>query len=680
MKNLKQKLNAKNVRAIINRPNGITLIALVITIVVLLILASVAINITVGENGIFNRAIQAKEQFEMAAVKEKLNLAILEVQTGEAIAGDDLTLDMMLTSLQEKLPGVEITKDGETLKGTLDGYDFVIDSDFKVTIEGYNEEAGNGGSEDEEEDVPTPPQVTTYTVTVSGSNVTSSGASSVEENTSYTTTLTAAEGYKIATVEVKMGDTTLTQGSHYTYEDGCITIASVTGNVEINVTAITLLADGSWNSTKSVNSPKLMDGMRGVYWTESGEKVYVTAENQNNWYNYSNKEWANAETADGSLWVWIPRYEYKIENQTITVKFIPTTTKEVETGYTYIHPAFQDGSDSGYKNGEWDEEIDGFWVAKFAAGYAGGGNSVTTVDSGLTYSGTYNSISNYYGSITSGTTMKYPVFMGQTYAYNYINIGDSYKLAKNLTKTGNPYGLNSSNTNSHQMKNSEWGAVAYLTHSQYGLDGQNLLNINNVNLNNAVSTIYAVTGYAGEGTNTAENKFTSAPTLGESITNGTYTSYAWNTDDGKKASSTQNITGVYDLSGCVWERVSAYIENTSGASNRSAYGGSLITETEQKYKTIYPHNSSSDSDENNYDTYKNAKTTTYGDGVLETSTKGSGSNSWNGDYSYFPHSGDPFFIRGGRYDGGAGAGEFAFNGTTGSPSSYNGFRAVLVAE
>ena len=629
---------------------------------------------TLGENGIFTKVQYAKEQYEMAAVKEKLNLAMLEIQT-EEINNGELTLDTMLIKLQEKLPGITIAKDGETLKGTLDGYDFTIDENFNVTIDGYNEEAGNGGSQE--------PEITTYTVTLNGLNVTSNGANTVEENASYTATLTPASNYAITQVTVKMGGTTLTGGTHYTYENGCITIASVTGNVEINVTAITLLADGSWNSTKSVNSPKLMDGMRGVYWTESGEKVYVTAENQNNWYNYLGKEWANAETADGSLWVWIPRYEYKIENQTITVKFIPTTTIEVETGYTYIHPAFQDGSDSGYKNGEWDEEIDGFWVAKFAAGYAGGGNSVTAVDSGETYSGTYTNISNYYGSIKSGTTtMKYPVFMGQTYAYNYINIGDSYKLAKNLTKSGNPYGLNSSNTNSHQMKNSEWGAVAYLTHSQYGLDGQNLLNINNVNLNNTVSTIYAVTGYAGEGTNTAENKFTTAPTLGPSITNGTYTSYAWDTDDGQKASSTQNITGVYDLSGCVWERVSAYIENTSGASNRSAYGGSLITETELKYKTIYPHNSSSDSNENNYNAYKNAKTTTYGygDAILETSTKGSGSNSWNGDCSYFPYSGDPFFVRGGSYYEGAAAGEFAFGYTSGNPSDNAGFRAVLVAE
>ena len=35
----------------------------------------------------------------------------------------------------------------------------------------------------------------------------------------------------------------------------------------------------------------------------------------------------------------------------------------------------------------------------------------------------------------------------------------------------------------------------------------------NVNLNNTVSTIYAVTGYAGEGTNTAERKRLDYPVL-----------------------------------------------------------------------------------------------------------------------------------------------------------------------
>ena len=49
---------------------GITLIALVITIVVLIILATVAINLSLGENGIFKRAKQAKEQYSNAQSHE----------------------------------------------------------------------------------------------------------------------------------------------------------------------------------------------------------------------------------------------------------------------------------------------------------------------------------------------------------------------------------------------------------------------------------------------------------------------------------------------------------------------------------------------------------------------------------------------------------------------------------
>lgn len=54
-----------------NRQNsGITLIALVITIIVLIILAGVAIGLTIKENGIFNRAKEAKEQYKNAEIYE----------------------------------------------------------------------------------------------------------------------------------------------------------------------------------------------------------------------------------------------------------------------------------------------------------------------------------------------------------------------------------------------------------------------------------------------------------------------------------------------------------------------------------------------------------------------------------------------------------------------------------
>ena len=63
-----------------NRQSGITLIALVITIIILIILAGVAIKLSFGENGLFNRAKYAKQEYEIAQEKEKLDTKIAEVQ------------------------------------------------------------------------------------------------------------------------------------------------------------------------------------------------------------------------------------------------------------------------------------------------------------------------------------------------------------------------------------------------------------------------------------------------------------------------------------------------------------------------------------------------------------------------------------------------------------------------
>ena len=71
----KQKLKCKEQeRKTIKKNNGITLIALVITIIVLLILAGVTIATLTGENGILTRASEAKEETRGAEVEERVNL------------------------------------------------------------------------------------------------------------------------------------------------------------------------------------------------------------------------------------------------------------------------------------------------------------------------------------------------------------------------------------------------------------------------------------------------------------------------------------------------------------------------------------------------------------------------------------------------------------------------------
>jgi hypothetical protein len=258
-----------------------------------------------------------------------------------------------------------------------------------------------------------------------------------------------------------------------------------------------------------------------------------------------------------------------------------------------------------------------------------------------------------------------------------------------MDDSGNIYGF-SSNANTHLIKNSEWGAVAYLAKSQYGLGSTNIYK-NNVTLNsggtstiNPLSSAYAVTGYTAVTADSGGNIISSVTSLGDTIV-GSGTSHAWYTTDGQKGSTTGDISGVYDMSGCVWERTTGYIANGNG--NLSACGNSFATATTStKYATVYPMNSTFDNTSipinatnldiastNNYA----ADTTLYGDAVKETSTASAVAAGWYGDHSYYPGMERPFYGRGGAWGGGTVVGLFAFYRGLGYSSYTNGFRATL---
>ena len=483
-----------------------------------------------------------------------------------------------------------------------------------------------------------------------------------------------------------------------------------------------------------VNKPELMTGMRAIKFTDptnSAEGTTVdTTSNDTEWYNYENKKWANAKTEDGSMWVWIPRYAYRIhkENGVETQKFdivflvgltdnyydengkLQTAQRQTSENQTIVtngdaytvHPAFTNESSINYANGGWDKELAGIWVAKFEAGYASGNNKATVKASSVNYSqdtswvakieaGTSsdstqparNWLDGKYGSTT--TAIKYPTFQGLTYSMNYINHNDAYRISKVLTESGNIYGLNSSSTDSHLMKNSEWGAVSYLSQSKYGLDGTNIV-INSVYLNNTTKSVYAVTGCASS---TADASAVST-TIG-ALNNRTQSGvYVWTQKNGTAASSTGTIYGIYDMSGGTWERTAGLVNN--GNSNLTAYGSQVIADLNNgkstRYITVYPHDSSKDSTsitntDANLNTASQANyvknTKIYGDGIRETSTAGTGKSSWYSDYSYFAGLNTPFFVRGGNYGSTSGAGLFYFNRNNGTSNYSNGFRSVLVS-
>ena len=137
----------KKIRKGMTKANkGITLIALVITIIILIILAGVAVNLSLGENGIFNRAKTAREQYKMAEVKEKIELAIVDIQSEKISKGEQCTIDTIISELPGKVDGLTISKDGENAKGKYNDCDFTIDPNLKLTIEGYTPSTGGGTS------------------------------------------------------------------------------------------------------------------------------------------------------------------------------------------------------------------------------------------------------------------------------------------------------------------------------------------------------------------------------------------------------------------------------------------------------------------------------------------------------------------------------------------------------
>ena len=472
-----------------------------------------------------------------------------------------------------------------------------------------------------------------------------------------------------------------------------------------------------------VNKPEIMTGMTAIKFTEptgntedtKGKEEKVSDSSKNDWYNYSEKKWANAKTNDGSMWVWIPRYAYKINksNQTFDVVFLVGTTDSYydkdgklqtakrQTSETdipdatknyVVHPAFTNESSIGYANGGWRKELTGIWISKFEAGYvdkdtfnANKAKYTSSVNytqvTGYTPAEKYEDASNYLNGIygSNATKITYPTFQGGKYSMNYINHSDAFSISRALTDSNNIYKLSNKETDSHLIKNSEWGAVSYLGQSQYGLNGTNI-RINNLTLNNSEKTIYAVTGYAAKTLQDGDTKLEDARPVSS-----TEKVYKWTEKEGQTASCTGTIYGIYDMSGGAWERSAAIVNNGNDSGNLNTYGKAIMNALNNgkssEYVTVYPTGESKgqsldDASKFNYA----ANTKIYGDAIRETSTAGLGQTSWHDDYSSFVGAHGPFFVRSGFCWYTSGVGLFCFYRNDGYSAYDSGFRSVLVAQ
>ncbi len=115
-------------------PKGITLIALVITIVVLLILAGVSLNAVVGNNGIVNRAQEASKETDVAETREQILMGLVGIYAG---AGD-YTNDDVVTAVKNVVGDDKAIEVGQATVTTAKGNEVDI-SDLwvgvKVTFE-----------------------------------------------------------------------------------------------------------------------------------------------------------------------------------------------------------------------------------------------------------------------------------------------------------------------------------------------------------------------------------------------------------------------------------------------------------------------------------------------------------------------------------------------------------------
>ena len=417
--------------------------------------------------------------------------------------------------------------------------------------------------------------------------------------------------------------------------------------------SFSLSLGGSCMNNVPASKPDIKDGMIPVVISSNGITSTVS-EDDASWYNYDEQKWANMVLVSDSsrstyqntsgvvvseedilaYYVWIPRYRYKIwtttesssgNEQEIDIIF---ESKDVakstgtQVGEYITHPAFTFG----------DMEVNGIWVGKFETG----------------------------GTATA------PLIKPNISSLRSQNVSAEFTTAQIFgTST---YGM-TSNVDAHMMKNSEWGAVAYLSHSRYGVNREIYINNSseyytgrsggNVGGKTAINTVYT-----NQISTTQYNRY------GFYTWDGYLLEYNTNTKSGthdisKVASTTGNITGVYDMSGGAYEYVMGYYSpesSTWGATSSNNYAG-FSSQPNSKYYDDYTSNNLLRACNGGI---------CYGHGLSEVS-------NWYGDSASFVYGSYPWFGRGGTYDDGSRAGSFYF-GIVSVGSAYVNWaaRSVLV--
>ena len=123
----------------IKKEQGITLIALVVTLIILLILVAVSTSMLLGDNGLITKAQQASEQMQIASGKEEIDLQVLDIVTGKIQKGESCTLKHIKQELPTRLDLSVVGEKGDPLQAiyvNYKNYEYEIDDGFIVKYAG----------------------------------------------------------------------------------------------------------------------------------------------------------------------------------------------------------------------------------------------------------------------------------------------------------------------------------------------------------------------------------------------------------------------------------------------------------------------------------------------------------------------------------------------------------------
>ena len=349
-----------------------------------------------------------------------------------------------------------------------------------------------------------------------------------------------------------------------------------------------------------------------------------------NWYDYGKKQWANAVTVKKETlakyqgkdsvvdqadilgyWVYIPRYAYEVmrrdgtdkpvKEQNFDIKFentktpkkrplacktgngkdyrtecsvsreLPLTGGEVSTWTT--HPAFSFGN----------KELNGIWFGKFET--TGTAKQPTVLPNSLHLSGTDSEIDGI-GSFYS---------VAKSLGVNDLqNVG-----GKSVSSPQNSHHL--AKFSSRMVNNNDWGVAVYLSASKYGA-GYKGVQINSQSqvhghrydaIQSQTQDIdsYSVTGCGplAAGDYLGTYGYGVGGAIGtQHACAGNDLQYAYNGSLGQLASTTNNPTGIYDMSGGAWEYTAAsYTTNLNESGVSDKYGDYFGAKAHPPYVNTY---------------------------------------------------------------------------------------------